>query len=208
MLLLAINTASSKTSIALLERKLDKLKILSEKSWAAKNDEAEKIMPEIAKLLVKSKKTYAEIQQIIVIKGPGSFTGLRVGVTVANTISYLTKAKLFAVNTFEYWHAVSKFPVLVYAGSGGVYFSQSATSPVKIIDLTELKEFLQKKKIRKVSGDITKDQKAFLENIEFSQTKESFAEVMKMLLSKKLKSVKTVVPFYVKEPGITQSKKA
>ncbi len=208
MLLLAINTASSKTSIALLEKKLDKFKILSEKSWVAKNDEAEKLMPEIANLLLKNKKTYAEIQQIIVIKGPGSFTGLRVGVTVANTISYLTKAKLFAVNTFEYWHAVSKLPILVYAGSGGVYFSQNVTSSIKIVDMTEVREFLGKKGIRKVSGDITKDQKAFLENIEFSQTKESFAEVMKMLLSKKLKSVKTVVPFYVKEPGITQSKKA
>ena len=85
MLTLAINTATSLTSIALLEEQ----KLLGEDSWKSNNDEAEKLMPAISNLFKKNKKDFSGIKKVIVIKGPGSFTGLRVGVTIANTIAIL-----------------------------------------------------------------------------------------------------------------------
>ncbi|MEK7127054.1 MAG: tRNA (adenosine(37)-N6)-threonylcarbamoyltransferase complex dimerization subunit type 1 TsaB, partial [Patescibacteria group bacterium] len=99
MLILAINTASSKTAIALLEN----MEIIAEDSWDAENREAEKLMPAIHNLLKKKNKNYTDIDEIYAIKGPGSFTGLRVGVTVANTLAYLLNCKLFGISTFEYW---------------------------------------------------------------------------------------------------------
>ncbi|MEK7547441.1 MAG: tRNA (adenosine(37)-N6)-threonylcarbamoyltransferase complex dimerization subunit type 1 TsaB, partial [Patescibacteria group bacterium] len=100
MLILAINTASSKTAIALLEN----MEIIAEDSWDAENREAEKLMPAIHELLKKKNKNYTDIDEIYAIKGPGSFTGLRVGVTVANTLAYLLNCQLFGISTFEYWH--------------------------------------------------------------------------------------------------------
>jgi tRNA threonylcarbamoyladenosine biosynthesis protein TsaB len=42
-----------------------------------------------------------DIQLIAVTQGPGSFTGLRVGVTTAKTLAYAVGAELVAVNTLE-----------------------------------------------------------------------------------------------------------
>lgn len=211
MLILAINTASSNTSIALFERGKTAVKILTEKSWPAKNNEAEKLMPEIAEQFKKLKKTYSDLKEILVVKGPGSFTGLRVGITVANTIAYLTKAKLFAISTFEYWHLAGNSTVMVYAGSGGVYVSESAAKKPQFMNLEEASNYLSAKKIKKVSGDITNEQKSFFKNITVMKSKKSFAKIIKLALSKqstkKLKPLKIVEPLYIKEPSITQSKK-
>ena len=118
MLTLGINTASSLTSIALLQNG----KLMGENSWQSSNDEAEKLMPAIAELC----KDLTAIDQVIVISGPGSFTGLRVGVTVANTIAYLNKCELYAVDTFDYWWAkdVPAKELLIFAGSKGVYVNK------------------------------------------------------------------------------------
>src|SRR3989338_4259751 len=117
MTFLAINTASSRTGIALL----DDAKLLDEDGWIAQNDEAEKLMHAIARLLEKNGKTFSDIKAVYVIQGPGSFTGLRVGITTANTIAYLNPCELYGVTTFDYWHTVSDLPLLLFAGRGGVY---------------------------------------------------------------------------------------
>jgi len=82
MLTIAINSATQQTSVALLEGQ----KILGENSWPSKKNEAEKIMPNLLSLLKKSKKTFKNVENIFVVEGPGPFTGLRVGVTIANTL--------------------------------------------------------------------------------------------------------------------------
>ena len=96
---LAINTASSKTAIALFEKR----GLIAQDSWQSQNDEAEKLMPNIDALFKNNKLKYEDIEKVLVVKGPGSFTGLRVGVTVANTIAYLNKCELYGIDTFSYW---------------------------------------------------------------------------------------------------------
>lgn len=218
MLILAINTASSITGIALFELKNSSESVpgnvltIAGKSWPAKNNEAEKLMPEIDKLLnsntKKFEKKYSEIKQIYVIKGPGSFTGLRVGVTVANTISYLTKAEIFAPSTFEYWHSQTDLPILIFAGSGGVFFSKNSKSQPQLINLPELNKFLNSRKIKEVAGDISPEQIKILKKIKFRKLKTNFASAMQSLIGKNLKNnffkvTKIVKPLYIKEPSIS-----
>ena len=215
MYILAINTACSLTSIALFKRDGNKISLIAEKSWQAKNNEAEKLMPEISGMLGNAKLQFAHITEVFVIKGPGSFTGLRVGVTVANTLAYLNqgtsaevpKCKLFAINTFEYLHYLSTFPVLLFAGSGGVYLSIKNKKPV-LINLHELNDILKKEKIKNVCGDITAEQKAIISDVKFINSKKTFGQIMSEVLSLKHESLKIVEPLYIKEPGITQSKNA
>ncbi|MBI5753994.1 tRNA (adenosine(37)-N6)-threonylcarbamoyltransferase complex dimerization subunit type 1 TsaB [Candidatus Peregrinibacteria bacterium] len=212
MLILAINTASSITGIALFEFKKS-LKILAKKSWPAQNNEAEKLMPAIDKLLSSKKSSlkFSDIQQIYVIKGPGSFTGLRVGITVANTIAYLTKAETFAPSTFKYWHSRSELPVLVYAGSGGVYFSKNDTKKPELINLPDLNKTLNSEKIKTITGDITLAQIKILKKIKFEKLKTDFATAMQKMIAKNmiekfLPPQKLVKPLYVKEPNISTPK--
>lgn len=211
---MAINTASSHTGIALFEsiHGDNAPKLLTENSWAAHNDEAEKLMPGIAELLKQAGQTFSNIKQIYVIKGPGSFTGLRVGVTVANTIAYLNKCELFGITTFEYWHSVSDLPVVLYAGSGGVYLSLNKDAEPQLIKLDELNDILKKQKIKEISGDISLSQISILKNAKFVKTKKTFATVIQIIIEKNiqkpiLKSEKIIRPLYIKEPGITTRKK-
>ena len=54
----------------------------------ARQEKAQKLLPFIDNLLKKQGKKLEDIKEIEVNTGPGSFTGLRVGVSVANTLGW------------------------------------------------------------------------------------------------------------------------
>lgn len=245
MVILGINTAASKTSIALIEKNQSAkvlavaksstivsnptLSVLAEREWEGKNNEAEKLMPEIFGLIKNCGKNFEDLKEIFCVKGPGSFTGLRVGVTVANTMRYLLGAKLYGMDYFEYlWTRArksaakkiskkqTKTALLIYAGSSGVYVSLSSKEDfeknAKNVNINDLTKFLEEHKIEKVFGDITDEQKKFLGEVEFFENLENFGKTMIRIFEKHfsgekpLKEVQIIKPVYIKKPGITVSK--
>lgn len=54
----------------------------------------------VGRLLAESRWTVHEITGVVVSLGPGSFTGLRVGIASANTLAYVTGCRLVGVETF------------------------------------------------------------------------------------------------------------
>lgn len=209
MLTLGINTAGSVTSIALLRDD----KLVAENSWQSNKDEAERLMPALADMCEKAGAEFSQIEKVIVISGPGSFTGLRVGVTVANTIAYLNECDLYAVDTFEYWWAkvVSDDDLretgrilLIFAGSKGVYVNRDGKT--ETVNLFEVSDYLRNKNITKIFGDITREQKKEI-GAEFIETEETFGQTLEKIAKSDLKPVKIVKPNYIKQPEITKSKK-
>lgn len=57
-------------------------------SWQAHRELSSTIHIKIKELLDKNNLSLADLNGLIVFKGPGSFTGLRIGITVSNTFSY------------------------------------------------------------------------------------------------------------------------
>jgi tRNA threonylcarbamoyladenosine biosynthesis protein TsaB len=60
---------------------------------------AQSLLPALTELLETSRWQAGELDLICTTTGPGSFTGLRIGVTTAKTLAYATGAKLVGVNT-------------------------------------------------------------------------------------------------------------
>jgi tRNA threonylcarbamoyl adenosine modification protein YeaZ len=63
-------------------------KIISTEDLETKNKHSEVALPTIASILDNSNVDVSELNNIIVVNGPGSFTGVRIAVTIAKTIAY------------------------------------------------------------------------------------------------------------------------
>ena len=94
---LAIDTSSSIASIALSH----KGKILSELTWQSNQEHTVELTPNLAYLLKQAKVVPQSLEAIIVAKGPGSFNGLRVGISVAKGMALSLKIPLLGVSTLE-----------------------------------------------------------------------------------------------------------
>ncbi|QVK18767.1 tRNA (adenosine(37)-N6)-threonylcarbamoyltransferase complex dimerization subunit type 1 TsaB [Mycoplasmatota bacterium] len=64
-------------------------------------DHSVKLMPSIETLLKRNQIDIQEIDQIIASEGPGSYTGVRIGVTVAKTLSYTLNIPLKKISSLE-----------------------------------------------------------------------------------------------------------
>lgn len=197
-MLLAINTASSHSSFVLIKEG----KLLTGESWLSCNDEAEKLMPLIDEVLKTHNLTYQDLTQIAVISGPGSFTGLRVGLTVANTLAHLLKIPVIPINTFEYWHTLSELPILVFAGRGAVYYSPTIDAEPQLLNLDQAREL----NLKEAAGDITELQAEELQ-LAFAPPTDWLADFQKILTAKNWPTTNFAQPLYIKAPQITKSKK-
>jgi tRNA threonylcarbamoyl adenosine modification protein YeaZ len=90
MRVLAIDTALEACSAAVLD--LDYRGIVAVESLTMARGHAEALMPLIARVMHEAAIEFAELDRIAVTTGPGSFTGLRVGISAARAIA-LTAGK-------------------------------------------------------------------------------------------------------------------
>ena len=78
-MILAIDTATRTASIALY----DSSGVLAEESWRSRNNHSVEVMPAIMRLVERQGCSMSDLAGIAVSLGPGSFTGLRIGLSAA-----------------------------------------------------------------------------------------------------------------------------
>lgn len=97
MKILAIETATAVCGSAVVENE----RILGERSIEAPQMHSEKIMGLIDEVLTSARIGLKDIDAIAVSIGPGSFTGLRIGLSVAKGLSFTCEKPLTAVSTLR-----------------------------------------------------------------------------------------------------------
>lgn len=75
-----------------------KADIIASYEWEAHRELADTIHTKIEKLLASQEKSWNDLTGLVVFKGPGSFTGLRIGITVADTIAYAQAIPIVGAN--------------------------------------------------------------------------------------------------------------
>lgn len=93
MLILTIRTDKPEAEIGLF----DDTTQISYDSWLAHRELAETIHARIDTVLKTQNRELQDVQGIVCYEGPGSFTGLRIGLTVANALAYSNHIPIVAV---------------------------------------------------------------------------------------------------------------
>lgn len=97
MLILAFDSSSSFGSVAVLEG----LQVLASKQLDPAKRSAQTLAPAIEMCLKAAGRNSRDVRLIGTTVGPGSFTGLRVGVTMAKTLAYACQCDLVGLNTLD-----------------------------------------------------------------------------------------------------------
>src|SRR5699024_7388214 len=104
MKLLAIDTSNHILGVAIMEDD----KVIGEFVTNLKKNHSVRLMPAIEKLLAEVEMDVKELEQISVAQGPGSYTGVRIGLTTAKTLAWALNIPIVGVSSLE---------VLAYQGS-------------------------------------------------------------------------------------------
>jgi tRNA threonylcarbamoyladenosine biosynthesis protein TsaB len=97
VLTLAFDCSSPAGSVALLEGS----NVLARQALDPAKRSAVTLPPAIAEVLRLAEKAARELDLVATTIGPGSFTGLRVGVTMAKTLAYALRCDLIGLNTLD-----------------------------------------------------------------------------------------------------------
>lgn len=113
MNILALNTASTSGSIAISKNhKIAYLNYLN-----IRITHSERVLPQINLGLKYTNLKIGDIDLICLVNGPGSFTGLRIGLATAKGLAFGNKIPLMPFNTLKVQSAnffASKYPVLIF----------------------------------------------------------------------------------------------
>ena len=118
---LAIDTSTDTASLALVQDS----QVLAELTWRCQQNHSVELLPRLADLLSQTKSGLQSISCVIVAKGPGSFNGLRVGVSTAKGLAFSLGIPIVGISTLEveaYQHAETNLPIcpIFNAGRGEI----------------------------------------------------------------------------------------
>lgn len=225
MLILAIDTSSAFTSIAMAFNGT----LVGEAGWECKQNHSVELLAGIESLLSKAGYSIKQIEGIGVATGPGSFNGLRAGLSTAKGLAFSLDIPIAGIPSLEAIAMACTVPgvriaPLLKTGSGQIAFAiyelverdLIAIKPPELISPDELARPIKRKTL--FCGDIDNSiieqlhtgpgNKAIASGSPFNR---SYARYVAQLAEGKIVSgkaddVATIEPLYLKKPHITQPK--
>jgi tRNA threonylcarbamoyladenosine biosynthesis protein TsaB len=105
MLILALESSAKAASVALVENE----KLVAQYSQCSGLTHSRTLLPMVDDMLINTENTIAGVDLIAVAHGPGSFTGIRIGVSTVKGLAWASDKMCVGVSTLEAmaWHGVS-----------------------------------------------------------------------------------------------------
>lgn len=145
MCTLFISTFRELIEIALLKDE----KMISKKEQISNRNHSIYTVPLIEKILKENNLTTKDLNEIIVIDGPGSFTGVRLGITVAKMLAYTLNIKIKSISSIEALAAgkTEQKMIITIADPKGKYFgvfnSGKLISELSYLSSSEYEKFIK-----------------------------------------------------------------
>jgi tRNA threonylcarbamoyl adenosine modification protein YeaZ len=121
MITLAIDTSTDSTGLALVRDS----KVIAETTWRCGQNHSVELLPRLTQLLGEAETELKSVGCILVARGPGSYNGLRVGLSTAKGLALSLDIPIIGVSSLEleaYRHAESSLPIgpVFNAGRGEI----------------------------------------------------------------------------------------
>lgn len=97
MIILALDTSSIVASVAIM----DEEKLIGEYTINHKKTHSQKLMPMIAEIMESCEIKMEDVDYVAVAEGPGSFTGLRIGVATAKGLAHAVNIPVVGISTLD-----------------------------------------------------------------------------------------------------------
>jgi tRNA threonylcarbamoyladenosine biosynthesis protein TsaB len=149
--LLAIDTSTDDSGVALY----DQHGVLAESTWRSGRRHAEQIMPMVDLLMQNLRAAPSDLVAVAVATGPGSWSGLRVGMSLAKAVAFARSLPIVGVPTldvlaYNFRHRGVLVTPLVRLGRdryGGAVYTNSPdwrrTNPFQNLSLEELPSLIE-----------------------------------------------------------------
>ena len=114
---IAIDTSTDTASLALVQDD----EVLAELTWRCGQNHTIQLLPHLSHLLNQTQLSLQSASCIIVAKGPGSYNGLRVGISTAKGLAFSLGIPIVGISTLEveaYQHAETGLPICPIFNAG------------------------------------------------------------------------------------------
>lgn len=180
-------------------------------SWISKHNQSKELLPRIDKLLNSKKILKAKIKGVVVNLGPGSFTGLRIGVTVANGFGFGLKIPVLGMSEFDVIKKIiPKIDLIILDAKRDELFIQK-NKKLELIAINKLSKQIKigdrvyvddVELVPRIHEQLKRAGTIFIPNLSRTDKMEAMLATPKMP-----KTFKQVLPVYIREANITKSKK-
>lgn len=167
-------------------------KIINDMYTQVKWNESSKLIPDITSFLQENNIEQTDIENIIVVNGPGSFTWVRTTVLIANTMNYVLKKDMTPLSYFDLFE---QYPIIKSSSRRDHFVQKSKTSEIEIIENTLLEEYFKNNNINLVYWETSYD----FQNLEVLE-KIDYNRIIQEL---ELKKYAKIEPLYIKKPNIS-----
>lgn len=133
---LVIDTSTSITGIALANQGM----LIADFSWPSSRNQTVELLPEVNRMLQRENLQVNKLTGIVVARGPGGFSGLRVGLAFAKGLAYSIAIPIVGISTLEaiaWRHSEAGIPTrsILPAGRGEVYTSAYQRTDERLVPL-------------------------------------------------------------------------
>lgn len=157
MLSLLLDSANKELLVALYsdDKKIDEIR------YEARQRQSELMIPELDKIIKNNNIDPKNIDEIIVTQGPGSYTGVRIALTIAKIYAMSLNIPCYALSSLAVLKDKTKTSIcLINARSNRSYFAVyeangNALIQDKVLPNTEVIEYINSHKDFAVCGDTT-----------------------------------------------------
>ena len=166
-------------------------------SLEAFKKQSETIFVELNRLLKETNLDYKDIDRVIITKGPGSYTGIRIAMTIAKVLCSQMHKELYTISTMLLYAGIEKQAnVILDARSQRAYVAHLEDGQIQgntqILTLDEVKEFIETN-----PGIVLGDADLIGQDVQKVDFLKNFIELEPYY--EKVENIHALVPDYLKE---------